>query len=638
MLLKHLYDLAHSPSRSILEDLAFLPKAVRWMIELDTHGHLVGQGLSATGDEKRGKEFSCPQTTRNKNVGGVAEFLADNLTGIFGLDPNPDAPLSAERRTDRDINNARKRDDFWQQIKEAAAATGSLELQAMLCFRGEVSNPPSFLRWGLSAEPRKDEKSGWWIRTASGNETKLGPDNFSFVVGGKALIEDEKLCEYWRQMHAREVESAEADAQRGLCLVTGQDGVSIASTHNPTIKGIPGTQQSGAKIVSFEKSAQAFSSFGFQQSLNAPTSIAAATAYCTAMNWLLKRPDHYLRIGQTALCYWARDSEEASGVFARLMQRPDPQSIRNFIRSPFAGIPYDLARNDRFFAVTLAGNKGRIAVRHWVQVPLVEAMENFRRWFTDLEIFLPLRPTDAKRKGSERTDGASDKDTMPPLAIYRLACTIVREAKDLSPDMPAQLYRAALEGTAPSIAMLKPILDQLHSKLVRDDRYSLIFDESRFGLLKLILNRNRKENIMEIKPRLTADTDDPAYNCGRLLAVLAASQAKAHDYKLEGAGVTERYFGTASVSPASVFPLLLRLNRHHLNKIAKSDRWAGHEYFLQQHIESVLVLFKAPKPGLPPIFPRTLDLQAQGRFALGFYQQSAEDAAARQAKSETKTK
>lgn len=136
---------------------------------------------------------------------------------------------------------------------------------------------------------------------------------------------------------------------------------------------------------------------------------------------------------------------------------------------------------------------------------------------------------------------------------------------------------------------------------------------------------------MEIKTKLTADTDDPAYNCGRLLAVLAAAQDKAHEYKLEGAGVAERYFGTASVSPASVFPLLLRLNRHHLNKISKSERFAGHERFLQEQIQSILTLFKPEQPGKPPVFPRTLDLQAQGRFALGFYQQSAEDDAARKA-------
>ena len=54
-----------------------------------------------------------------------------------------------------------------------------------------------------------------------------------------------------------------------------------------------------------------------------------------------------------------------------------------------------------------------------------------------------------------------DKESMPPLAIFRLACTTVREAKDLMPDVPAQLYRAALECSPPSAMMLKPILDQL---------------------------------------------------------------------------------------------------------------------------------------------------------------------------------
>jgi len=43
-----------------------------------------------------------------------------------------------------------------------------------------------------------------------------------------------------------------------------------------------------------------------------------------------------------------------------------------------------------------------------------------------------------------------------------------------------------------------------------------------------------------------------------------------------------------------------------------------------------LSLFKPARPGEPPDFPRTLDLQAQGRFALGFYQQLAADHAARQ--------
>ncbi len=120
------------------------------------------------------------------------------------------------------------------------------------------------------------------------------------------------------------------------------------------------------------------------------------------------------------------------------------------------------------------------------------------------------------------------------------------------------------------------------------------------------------------------ETEDKAYNCGRLLAVLAETQAKAHEYKLEGGGVAERYFGTASVSPASVLPLLLRLNRHHLDKIKKSPRYGGDERFLEADIQTILTKFRPNAPAEAPEFPRHLTLQEQGRFAIGFYQQKAD--------------
>ena len=129
---------------------------------------------------------------------------------------------------------------------------------------------------------------------------------------------------------------------------------------------------------------------------------------------------------------------------------------------------------------------------------------------------------------------------------------------------------------------------------------------------------------MEIRPQLTADTDDPAYNCGRLLSVLSETQRKAQGYPKGFTGIAERYFGTASTSPATVLPLLLRLNRHHLDKIRKS----GGNAYEETVIRDILSYFKAVE-GLPPVFPRNLDLQAQGRFALGFYQQQAADAAGR---------
>lgn len=617
MLLKHLYDFA--VSRHLLDDLAFSPKAVRWIVELDSAGNLLGAGPQATGDDKRGKEFSCPQTTRPKVAGGVSEFLADGLTAVFGLDPDPDAPMTDRKRADRDANNVTKRTDFWAQIAAAQQAQPSPEVNALISFGTQITQgPPTFLRWGKATDGKSD-KSAWWLTTASGTEARLGPENFTFRVNGTLLLEDETLRQFWRARHGREVAEARAGFASGRCLVTGQEDQKLAPTHNPKIQGVPNTQSFGASIVSFDK--PAFSSYGFDQSLNSPTSDEAATAYSVALNHLIGSSDHSVRIGQTTLCFWPAHTSIAKTPFG-FLNKPDPKVVRDFVRAPFAGVERELVRRERFFAVTLAGNSGRIVIRHWMDISLELAVENLQRWFLDLEIAVPARPPKKAAKA-----GAKEKD-YHPLSLYWLACTTVREAKDLSPDTTAQLYRAALEGTAPALSLLKPILNQLHSRLVRDDTYNLLYDESRFALLKLILNR-QPNRPMEIKPTLTADTEDPAYNCGRLLAILAATQAKAHDFKLEGAGVAERYFGTASVSPSSVLPLLIRLNRHHLNKIRKSERFGGHERFIQEQIESVLVLFKAARPGLPPTFPRTLDLQAQGRFAIGFYQQHAADAAAR---------
>lgn len=182
------------------------------------------------------------------------------------------------------------------------------------------------------------------------------------------------------------------------------------------------------------------------------------------------------------------------------------------------------------------------------------------------------------------------------------------------------LYCAAVGGEAPPLTLLPSILLRLCAKLTDKD-YNPIYDESRFSLLKLILNRNRKDSDMEIKPNLTADTPDHAYNCGRLLAVLSATQKKAQRFPKGFTGVAERYFASASTSPASVFPMLLQLNRHHLDKIRKIGDGNAYE---ETVIRDILAHLR-PEGKTPPEFRRHLNLQEQGRFAIGFYQQQAED-------------
>jgi CRISPR-associated protein Csd1 len=193
-----------------------------------------------------------------------------------------------------------------------------------------------------------------------------------------------------------------------------------------------------------------------------------------------------------------------------------------------------------------------------------------------------------------------------------------------------QLYRAALEGTAPPVTLLKPILDEFQSALVKDDttKPTFPFNQSRFALLKLILLRffrnqsQRKEGEYMPTPQL-ADTPEPAYNLGRLLAVFESLQDRYHNFEKKGAGVIERYYGTASSAPAAVFPLLCRLARHHLSKVRKEDESAANR--IDNEIGEILKKFQPDpnQPGSSPKFKRMLTLPEQGIFALGFYQQRA---------------
>ena len=621
MLLKHLYDFAIS--RNLLDDPAFRRDTpVRWIIHLDAGGNLVAGGPQETEGPRsnRGHEYSVPKTSRATNSGTVADFLVDDMGAIFCLNTKPGEPPNA--RSDKKLKT--KHEDFWRQVLDAKNATGDSRFDALLGFQSRLNGEaPSFLRL--------DEKgTGWLVKTAVAVDKPLGGDLFSFAVCGQGpIFLDESVREYWASIYAAETQRAEKQAQSGLCLVTGKSGVALARTHTPMVTGLPKpAKSSGAGMVGFES--DSFRSYGFQQSYNAPTSVSASKAYLLALQFLSKREDHWLKLGPTWLCFWAEQSESVSKLFAQMLNRPDTLTLRKFMKSPWAGIEKPPLDSERFFSVTLTAAGPRIVVKEWLQTTVADAADNFRRWFADLEVNVPPRPPAKLKLKADGKEG-----DFHPLSVYWLARTTVREAKDLPPETPAQLYRAALEGSAPTISLITPILNQLHSKLVRDENYHFLYDQSRFALLKLILNRNRKGNDMEIKPELTADTDDSAYNCGRLLAILSAAQDKAHEFKLEGPGVAERYFGTASVSPASVFPLLLRLNRHHLNKIGKSERYGGHEQFIQRQIEGVLLRFKAKRPGAPPTFPRTFDLQSQGRFAIGFYQQTAADHAARQTKNKS---
>ena len=98
------------------------------------------------------------------------------------------------------------------------------------------------------------------------------------------------------------------------------------------------------------------------------------------------------------------------------------------------------------------------------------------------------------------------------------------------------------------------------------------------------------------------------YLLGRLFAAMEKLQGDALGDV--NASLRDRYFGSASATPALVFPRLLRVSAHHASK-AESERRGWAERVKAQIVD------RLPAQA----FPRTLDLEEQGLFAVGYYHQ-----------------
>ena len=108
---------------------------------------------------------------------------------------------------------------------------------------------------------------------------------------------------------------------------------------------------------------------------------------------------------------------------------------------------------------------------------------------------------------------------------------------------------------------------------------------------------------------LDVEFNAPGYRFGRLFAVLERVQTLANPGV--NSTIVDRFYGAASTRPGTVFPQLLRLNQAHLSKPKLTDK--QRDWYRKQIGEII--------DGLSTEFPSTLDLSAQGQFALGYYHQ-----------------
>lgn len=440
-----------------------------------------------------------------------------------------------------------------------------------------------------------------------GSEKISAGDVMTFRIGEILPVDVPSVQEFWRKIARHMGEKGVAEISTDLirswataaesggkqdsdwdCLVCGQPCIP-ARVHPIAIKLPRSVADQQCSIVTANK--DAFWSYGLEQSLIAPTCRPCAERYAKAINHLVQREDSHITVGPLVYLFWTRD--EVPFSVATLLSRPEPDEVRALIASVFKGQQNTTTIDSTpFYATAFSASGGRVVVRDWLDTTVETARRNLARYFALQQI--------AERDGSEGN----------PYGLYPLAASTVRDAnRELPPNVPKVLLHVALRGGSLPLWLL--------FQAVKRNRAERMITRPRAALIKMALLSQfenwPKEDFMT---KLELENHDPAYLCGRLLAVLEAVQQAA----IPGvnATITDRFFGTASSAPASVFGHLLRGAMAHLGKLRKEK--PGTYEALRRRLADVQEHLAA--------FPKTLTLEQQGLFGLGYFHQQAADRAA----------
>ncbi len=378
---------------------------------------------------------------------------------------------------------------------------------------------------------------------------------------------------YWQ---AREDDRAAENSEiTGPCMLCGETKP-IVPMHPVDVR----VGGDAAPLVSANENA--FESYGLNRSEIAPMCQRCARTYGEALQFLLGSDRHKLYLGGLHWIFWTREETPDFDIMT-LFTAPAPEQVEKLLLSARTGKVSAAFQANDFYALAVTSNK-RMVVRSWLTMTVAEAQASLARYF-------------------ERQRMLDYQGKSPPLKLLSLAGATVRDLKDLSPQVVPLLLENALTGRPLPLSLLHRAVQRARA----DSDH--VMTRPRAALIKMVLlsQPDLSEERM-VHESLTPDHPSAAYQCGRLLAVLDSIQRAAINPK---ATLVDRFYGSASATPASVFGVLFRKAQAHQGKLRK-EKPGLHHYFEQQLGEIISHLTG---------FPRTLTLEEQGLFAIGFYQQ-----------------
>lgn len=381
--------------------------------------------------------------------------------------------------------------------------------------------------------------------------------------------------------------------EEGVCLISGERAP-IARLH-PAIKGVRDAQSSGAAIVSFNL--DAFCSYGKVQSYNAPVSETKTFAYTTALNHLLRSgSSNRIQIGDTTTVFWTERDSPVEGFFGMALDPRnsvgDDRELGVFLEAIREGkLPPEIDPTVRFYILGLSPNAARLSVRFWQASTVADVSEKLGQHFRDLAMVRSF-----------------ENDPAFPGMWHLLRETCNRKSDDgPAPLLAGAVMQAILAGTLYPQALLSAVIGRIRAE--QNINYL------RAAIIRAVLVRKARILSQELEVPMSLDRENKnvAYLLGRLFAVLEKAQLEAHSDESGrsrlNTTIKDRFYGSASATPRIVFPQLLRLAQHHLQKIEKPE-WRR---VRDKQIEEIICNVQE--------FPPHLGLDQQGLFAIGYYQQ-----------------
>ena len=565
--LNHYYD--RLVQDGVLERPGWQPVKVAYALQIDDDGQLV-HVLPRTHEEERGKkkvmvpdEIKLPAQVK-RTVGIASNFLCDNAAYILGLD-NKGKP---------------------ERSVKCFEACRDLHIKLLKA----VDSPPAraicrfFERW----QPQTAQDCAL---LAPFMDDLLGGANITFAYGQSDVRNWPEIQRVWDDYY-----NAEDEGPVMRCLVTGEEN--IPARIHPSIKGVAGGQPMGTTLVGFN--APAFESFGHDggQGLNAPVSEKAAFAYSAALNHMIAKREHHLRLSDATIVFWAESGQSAyASCFAAAFDDAplEDSDIHDAIKRLASGqrITWqdtDLNPDEHFYVLGLAPNAARLSVRFFLQDTFGAFARNMQAHHQRLEIVRPnydARPTLSFRQLLDETVNQKSRDKSP------------------SPLLSGALVRSVLAG----LPYPRLLLDQTELRIRAEHKVT----RGRAAIIKAFLLKNTtlSDRFDQYKEALTVELNESTnyqpYLLGRLFAVLEGLQQAANP----GINTTirDRFFNSACATPGVVFPQLIKLAQAHLKKLD-----GGLSVYYNRQLGEILSRFNAD-------YPARLSLYDQGIFQLGYYHQ-----------------